>query len=239
MDQTRQIRFLIPPFFLIASLLWGAWLSNDESGLLKAINTADSAEGFFQLLATGAVVTVPLGYLIGTASISLLRLSNVIIHKLLGSECFHDVVTSQKTLGLIQNTYHLDADQTEKYFYYAVADFDRNECSKEIYDWMIRQWNAFMVEFNTAVALALSYGVGFLFFNNKQLIWHLMNLLLIVIFCGNAICTWKKVMTMRDFQDHKKVWTSSDKFEVTVSKDDGKEVAYSLSVKPYKSNDVK
>ncbi len=70
MDQDRQIRFLIPPFFLFASLLWGAHLGHlDISRVLKFEN----AKEILGVLAATAVAVIPVGFLVSAISVLLLR----------------------------------------------------------------------------------------------------------------------------------------------------------------------
>ena len=70
MDQNRQIRFAIPPFFLLASLLWGAYLGGLD---LSPVFKPGTAKEVLALLATAAVAVVPMGYLISTLSVAFLR----------------------------------------------------------------------------------------------------------------------------------------------------------------------
>jgi len=71
MDQDRQIRFVIPPFFLLGSMLWGAFVGSVDLSPLVAPDTAKELLG---LLAATAVAILPLGFLISTISILLIRL---------------------------------------------------------------------------------------------------------------------------------------------------------------------
>src|SRR5256885_16514228 len=71
MDQDRQMRFAIPPFFLFASLLWGAHLSGCD---LNAIFKPETAKEVLGLLAAAAVAILPVGFVISTFSIFFLRL---------------------------------------------------------------------------------------------------------------------------------------------------------------------
>ncbi len=55
MDQDRQIRFLIPPFFLLVSILWGAYLSGRD---LTPIFKPDYSREVLGVLAAAAVAVV-------------------------------------------------------------------------------------------------------------------------------------------------------------------------------------
>src|SRR5271170_6675959 len=78
MDQDRQIRFLIPPFFLFASLLWGAYLGGCD---LSRIFKPDSLKDSLGVLAATAVLVVPIGYLISTISVALLRILAFVLRR--------------------------------------------------------------------------------------------------------------------------------------------------------------
>ena len=69
MDQDRQIRFAIPPFFLLASLLWGAHLGGRD---LTPILKPDTAKEVLGLLGAAVVAIIPMGFRISSLSIILL-----------------------------------------------------------------------------------------------------------------------------------------------------------------------
>src|SRR3990172_4289228 len=76
MDPLRQLRFLVPPFFLVASLLVGAHLGGVlDLSILKSEAIAKNITGIIALVIAIATATVlPLGFLITTISVNLLRL---------------------------------------------------------------------------------------------------------------------------------------------------------------------
>src|SRR5438105_2044468 len=70
MDQDRQIRFAVPPFFLFASLLWGAYLGGRD---LEPFFKPETTKEILGVLAAAAVALVPIGFVISALSIFLLR----------------------------------------------------------------------------------------------------------------------------------------------------------------------
>jgi hypothetical protein len=77
MDKDRQIRMLIPPFFMFASVLWEAFLSHDLQQYLQNANVGSEyayVKTVLSLLGIVGVATLPLGYVIGLLTISVLRL---------------------------------------------------------------------------------------------------------------------------------------------------------------------
>src|SRR5438132_10290693 len=84
MDQDRQIRFLIPPFFLYASLLSAALI--DPRLRTYIMPKLGSLKDFLPLITVAAVVTIPLGFTIGTITILLLRLGSSAAWRVCGHE---------------------------------------------------------------------------------------------------------------------------------------------------------
>src|SRR5207245_5284322 len=148
MDQDRQIRFAIPPFFLLASLLWGAYLGGvDLSPVLKP----DTAKEILGLLAAAAVAIVPLGFLISSASILLIRL----LARAFGKPTYEAVLTDAayaKVWARIQAPSPKDGNQ----ILYAAATFDHELLAPGIHTWLMRRWNAFNVAAHSSVALLLT-----------------------------------------------------------------------------------
>jgi len=79
MDNDRRIRFIVPPLFLLASLLWGAcvdpaigWAGLHDLLPEDFLRTLDTVE-LLGLLAGGGLVLFPLGYIIGTLAYVVLR----------------------------------------------------------------------------------------------------------------------------------------------------------------------
>src|SRR4051812_13062800 len=72
MDQDRQIRFLIAPFFLYASLTWWAYLDPELSHVLLTLKPGDLKD-LLSIAAAAGAATIPVGYSIGGLGIALLK----------------------------------------------------------------------------------------------------------------------------------------------------------------------
>ena len=106
MDQDRQIRLAIPPFFLLASLLWGAYLGSlDLLSLLKP----DTAKEVLGLVAAAAVAILPVGFLISTISVVLLSVLAAIFRK-----PTYEAVLDNDTLGRIWPKLHSAQEKDAK-----------------------------------------------------------------------------------------------------------------------------
>src|SRR6266566_3735207 len=100
MDQDRKIRFAIPPFFLIASLLWGAHLGSRD---LSQIFKRETAK-MLGLLAATTVVIVPVGFLISTISVTLLLRGLALIAGTPTYEAVLSDSTLERVWGHLQST---------------------------------------------------------------------------------------------------------------------------------------
>lgn len=72
MDQARQIRFLIPPFILYGSLLWGLYWSDPCHN--RWWDLIENSEHILLYVSIAAASVLPLGFLIGTISIVVLKI---------------------------------------------------------------------------------------------------------------------------------------------------------------------
>src|SRR3954451_8425710 len=119
MDQDRQIRFAIPPFFLFASLLWGAYLGGMDLGPIFKPDTTKEVLG---VIATAAVALVPIGFVISTFSIAILRFAFWVARK-----PTYEAMLDKETLGSIWKRLKLPGEPEEKETLYIAATFD-HEC---------------------------------------------------------------------------------------------------------------
>ncbi len=72
MDQHRQIRFLIPPFFLYASILWWGYIDPKLHCQLAA-SVGGNLRDVLPILAAVGAATLPLGFSIGTFGVLILK----------------------------------------------------------------------------------------------------------------------------------------------------------------------
>jgi hypothetical protein len=146
MDQDRQIRFAIPPFFLFASLLWGAYLGGRD---LSPIFRPETAKEVLGLLAAAAVAVVPIGFLISTLSVTLLRGLAAVF----GNPTY-EAVLSDSTLERVWNQLAGKQTKNKKLTLYAAATFDHELLAAGIHTWLLRRWDSFNVATHSIVALA-------------------------------------------------------------------------------------
>ncbi|HTR27194.1 MAG TPA: hypothetical protein VMI10_24695 [Terriglobales bacterium] len=205
MDQDRQIRFIIPPFFLFASLLVGRYLS---CGSLPEFLKADSGKEIVALLAATAVITIPLGYLISTISVFILRL----LARLFREPTYEAVVTDH-VLKRIWSLIKHDGEEMRRSMLYATTTFDHEILSDGVHMWLLRRWNSFNISVHSAVALTIALAVAPLFSIQLTRYWWLSTLGFVALFLNAAFTAWREVMTMIEFQSHRPQEHSSSENE--------------------------
>jgi len=212
MDQDRQIRFAIPPFFFLASLLLGAYFSPrppDLSFLLKPETTKE----LFGLFAATAVLILPVGFFISASSILILRLLALALNFLTKGEWpTYEAHLSEGTLGRIWDRINFIAvhrgNVTKTLTLYAAVTFDHSMLPEGIHTWLLRRWNLFNVCCHSIVAIGLAHLVAPWFHPRKgtewqienTLCWTLSTAIIIFVLAFNAVCAYRETMAMATFQ---------------------------------------
>ncbi|MBI4738270.1 hypothetical protein HY772_01695 [Candidatus Woesearchaeota archaeon] len=207
MDQNRQFRFLIPPFFFIASLYLGAYLHEKHPFI------------FVKEMGVGGVAAItasllPLGFLISTISIVLLKQFWKNYEADISKESAERI---WKKLEISKNISAFEAGeiknfQNEEYKkanlnIYITATFDHSLLPTGIHEWIMRRWNIFNASAHSVTALILSLPIGCFFWSpnwGMGTIYWVIIVLSISLFLGVAARkSWKETMEMIDFQSHK------------------------------------
>lgn len=196
MDQDRQIRLLIPPFFLLLALLWGAYL--DPSVKLAPLLLPASAQSLLGVLAAATVCVLPLGFLLSAISILLLR----ILFSLSRNPGYEARITAE-ALRRIWPQLHTNSPFDTNHTLYAVATYDHELLSNGIHSWLMRRWNLFNVSIHSAVSVVLAHGVGALLGLSQNRRWTAFTSLIVVILLANAIVAWRQTMAMIEFQSQR------------------------------------
>ena len=196
MAQVRQIRLLIPPFFLAASLLLGA--VSDGIDLPKMLAPVDP-KVILTMLAIFGIGVLPLGFFLSAMSILFLRLWA----KRKGWETYEVHFKDPKTLGRIwtQLNIHESCPQDSTLILYATATFDHEVLNKGIHEWLLRRWSSFNVSAHSCTALVFSMLVALLWFPPWH--WWVAVVIMIVILFSSAIVARRETMAMLDFQSHR------------------------------------
>jgi hypothetical protein len=192
MDQARQVRLLIPPFFLFMSIAWG-WLlcGGDLAGLLQAT----SPQHALLVAAAAGAASIPLGFLIAMVSTAILRMG-----------CWsptgrtYEVGVSEESLKAIWSAVKAKDHFNKEQRLYATATFDHELFSRGVHEWIMRRWNTFNTSTNCIVALGLSHPFGSVCGISQGWRWTLSSVVLITLFLWNAVTCWRQTMAMVEFQ---------------------------------------
>ena len=202
MDQDRQIRFLIPPFSLIGSLFLGAKLNGID---LSSAFKPEMAKDLLGLLAATAVLILPMGFLIGVISVTLLRIIAVVLR-----QPTHEVYLSHSTLARIWEQIRTSMVQDRNLALYAAVTFDHELLAPGIHSWLMRRWNAFNTACGSVVALALALCVAPLFSLRRVLPWTCSTVVLAAVLLAFAIIAWRETMKMVEFQSFRRHQSSKN-----------------------------
>jgi hypothetical protein len=195
MDQDRQIRFAIPPFFLFASLLWGAYLDGRN---LSPIFAPDTAKEVLGLLAAAAVAVVPMGFLISVLSITLLRALALIT-----KTPTYEASLTDSAFDRIWKHIATAQAKDKKLVLYAAATFDHELLPSGIHTWLLRRWNSFNVATHSSVALLVAHAVAPILSIRQSCWWWVSTLALVALLVVAALTAWRETMAMLDFQSHR------------------------------------
>lgn len=195
MDQDRQIRFAIPPFFMLASLLWGGYLGGLD---LSPIFRPGTAKEVLGLLAAAAVAVVPMGFLISTLSVTFLRL----LAYLSGNPTY-EAVLSDATLKRIWMQLQSTQSSEKELTLYAAATFDHELLATGIHTWLLRRWNSFNVSAHSVVALLMAHAVAPILQIPQTFIWAISSFLIVGVLVFTAINAWWETMAMIEFQSYR------------------------------------
>jgi hypothetical protein len=194
MDRNRQFRLLIPPFFLVASVVWESYCSEQ---LQCYLNTGASS-GFaslkivLALLGVVGVATLPVGYAIGVLTMAMLRSLSFAFPQ--GS---YEVPLSPEAMTRIRTKLEL-RDFEQKSALSIVAVFDHAVIKEPVHEWLFRRWTTFNICVQCAVALTLSAGLGHLLKVQATWTWGITVILLIGLFTCQGVRSWKESRDMFD-----------------------------------------
>lgn len=187
----------------MASLLWGAYLGGRD---LSPIFDPGTAKEVLGLLAAAAVAIVPLGFLISTLSVMILRT----LAKLFGKPTY-EAVLDGPTLDRIWPQLQSTADKKEELTLYVTATFDHELLAQGIHTWLLRRWNSFNVAAHSIVALVLALALAPIFSIPWACAWLLSTITLVGLLFLAALFAWRDTMAMIEFQSYRQQKGSESK----------------------------
>ena len=200
MDETRQIRFLIAPFYFFASLIGGAFLA----GALQVDVLTDAQLHTVVALAALIIASaLPLGFLIGSISILALRGLSV-----LWRWSSYEVQLQPETWQRLWPRFQTGQPYEKSLELYAAATFDHELLSRGVHEWLTRRWTAFNVAVHSCTALLLALLVGILLPFSVKPAWWVSTAVLAAVFILHARFASRDTMRMIDFQSHRQATPS-------------------------------
>jgi hypothetical protein len=211
METNRELRMLVPPFVLLVSLCWGAFL--DPAKPLTAV--PDSTSKLLGLLAGGSILVVALGFLISSISIVLLR--TIVLPRRIWAYCKHgttlhyEAILSPEALTRLSRSLKCSISLVPDQKYvnralYLAAAFDHILLPTGIHEWLGRRWNLFNVSVHCIVALGLSIVIGVALGIKTGPGWYWAVLAVGLALGINAVSAWRETAQMVDFLSNRARW---------------------------------
>lgn len=204
MDEQRQIRFLYPPFVMLASLLWGIHLDPNTSlvSLLQnRIPSVSEWSGIIGIVLGGGTVVIAFGFVISTVSISVLRFIFLVRSLCTCRRWTHfEATVSSDCLALLWSKLGLPQPVDESKMLSVIVTFDHEKLPQRMHEWLRRRWSAFLISSHSVVAL------GFALFFGRHLNvaftieWIITSCILMLLFLWAAIAAWIGNMRMIELQ---------------------------------------
>jgi len=200
-DQDRQIRFLIPPFFFYASLAMGLYLGGRLRVVVTALSEKPWKELHVLLIAAIGAATIPIGYIIGLVGI---RLVSIVFLVLFWRRIPWDVQWSDNSLQSLWR--RLGQTRDRRLDLQASSYYVHSLLPETMYEWILRRWTAFLVAVHSMTALFLSHLVGrFALHIPPSLAWMLTSVVVSAVLLFAAVEAWQQVERMHRFQLQREV----------------------------------
>lgn len=193
MDDIRRIRFFIPPFIFFLSLFWGGYLSEPTPPWITEYKT----ENLLGLVAALGVSAIPLGFLISTISIFILRLLSHLLRRRT-----YEVSVDDDTRQRIRNRLGQVPELDRNWEFYEIASFDHGLLPNGVNRWIARRWTTFNVSAHSCVAVLIAYVLAPLLSISWSWGWSLSTAVVIVMLYINARISYRETMRMIEFQSH-------------------------------------
>jgi hypothetical protein len=182
MDKDRQVRMLTSPFFLIASVVWEAYLSGDLWQYLHSTTAGadfSSLKTVLSILAVVGVATLPVGYAISILTLCFLRLFSQVFPRAFPQRTY-EVPISDRAMRKIWHRLELSEGQGKTPLS-AAAVFDHALLEPSIHQWLFGRWTTFNICSQCATALLLSFLLGHALHIHATWRWALTTVMISVL----------------------------------------------------------
>lgn len=207
LDAERQIRFVYPPVFFVASLFLGIRLDDDVAiaGVCKRLIGEDLFDKLGKVdwstlvvaLATagGLVATIAVGFLISCVTILALRTAS----RWCVTGSYEAVFLSSPDAVRRRLRAPLGARMAEDAVFLS-ATIDHEVIARPVHGWVFRRWTMFYVYAHSATALLLAWLLGGLVLGIVSMWWTIVTVSVGVGFICLAVGAWRDTMGMLRFQ---------------------------------------
>jgi hypothetical protein len=195
MDQIRQIRLLIPPFFLFVSLLFGEHFAG-----MQPMEYLLQSKDLPTVVAIVGITVIPLGFLIGAISILWLWGFYFVIrrqhYETDAPKYCAKCMLQRLSISAEKASYFSAADLK----FYSVITFDHELLDGPIHDWVTRRWSAFNTSMNCCTALFMAHGLGNFLGIAQTCPWWIFTILLVSVLQVSGWRAYLQTMRMVYFQ---------------------------------------
>lgn len=198
MNPERQIRFLYPPLFLLASLAWGLYLDPNKclNDLLPPELSPSSPETLLGLIAAGGVGVLAFGFLIGTVSVASLR----ILFFVFAWGRHYEAAFTKPLYTVYSTVFAMPGTPQKADALYIAATFDHVELPEDMHDWLLRRWNAFNIAIHSVVGLGLALLIGWRLGITLSTEWKWTSAAVAGLFLFTGAVAWWETNNMFAFQ---------------------------------------
>jgi hypothetical protein len=155
-DTAKEFRFLIPSFFLFASLMWGAALGNKLEDVKLALASDPSLTSVIVATIGAAGLTLPVGFLLESISSIVCRWASWRFARKHLQACLSDACLGR--LHAITGT-----DQRSGADLYVATVFVHDVVRSRrtgAFEWLTRRWTGFNAAASSSVGVLLAYPIG-------------------------------------------------------------------------------
>ena len=193
MDEARKLRFLIPPFFFLASCFIGLAYSSDPKITVRLAGY--TTEHILAGVAILGGLALPCGFFFSSVSIVLLHLLSRFRKRYT-----YEAVLPDHTWTRIGTLLDTDVAERPRWHLYAAATFDHTLLPPAVHAWIQRRWTTFNLSIHSFVAVLLSYSSAWLYEIQFTTKWVGFTVVMLFFLGCAAYFAWTQTMDMFAFQ---------------------------------------
>ena len=196
LDPERQNRFLYPPVFFVASLLWGLHRDPIKSlgEFIPGATVTGSWDRIVAVAVTGSIVLIASGLLISMVSIGLLKA----LFRRSGKP--YEAFLSDEALKSLWQDLNLPGEPKANDSLYLLVLLDHVLLPERVHRWVFRRWSMFYVCVNSATAIVLSLIAAPFLGITLYSAWPLEAIVASAVLVASGSSSWYDTVGMLEFQ---------------------------------------